>query len=130
SGAAALSAGSASSVGDPVAQQQVAALAATAPAASVAPAAAPAASTQIAPPVVASTSSTDATLVETPSAASTSDQLDRALLLLLDGPGLATTAKPVETSFAGGTEDSVQPESAATTDSDALAVAWQSWGAL
>jgi hydrogenase maturation factor len=58
------------------------------------------------------------------------NQLDRALLLLLDGPSLAASIQPVETSIATNTEDAAQSEDAAAADGDALAVAWQSWGAL
>ena len=58
------------------------------------------------------------------------NQLDRALLLLLDEPSLTASVQPVETSIAANTEDSAQSEDAAAADGDALAVAWQSWGAL
>ncbi|HEY2841955.1 MAG TPA: hypothetical protein VGJ26_22540, partial [Pirellulales bacterium] len=69
-------------------------------------------------PVAASDSSTAA------------DQMDRALLLILNSTPPAIVANLGDATLAPEAEDSASPEDAATSDADVMAVAWQSWTGL
>ena len=122
-------AGSGASESLQAAQMQVVAPAASE---SVAADSAPASTSTAASQYFASTTSEVAktTDVLTATVPANANQLDRALLLLLDEPSLTASVQPVETSIAANTEESAQSEDATAADGDALAVAWQSWGAL
>jgi subtilisin-like proprotein convertase family protein len=126
-GLAALSADSA--VGSEAVAQKAVVLSATAPITSGSAAVAPAASSLVMSPTASSTSPAASTATETATAPSTAEHVDRALLLLLDETPAAIPA-PSESSLAAASDGQSQEDDAATTDSEALAVVWQSWGSL